>query len=160
MAPGIYQGVLGGNHDEWNMYLGRDYLKYFIDNRADFLSLDYRNAIINLKNNDKNIADLIFSHPNEKLDRHNIEAKVNSLCSSTSHKKRGYYFCFLGHSHESYLDMLNRVCAVPSFSMDRNQNGAWHIRIYYNEEEIDYMHLKPLVLDKVLKPISEIVYKK
>lgn len=155
-APGIYQFVLGGNHDERHLKLKKDFLLDFINAREDFITLGYQNAQLCLqaKKMEKPV-NLLLSHPSNQLEKRFLRGRINNL----SQKFNAIFdFSFFGHSHISYIDIQNRVCIIPSFSMDHVYNGATHIQFYINEN-LDYMRIKPLILERTLVPTSQIIYK-
>lgn len=160
--PNTNQLVLGGNHDVWNMYLGFDFLKYFIDNRLDFTSLGYEKATLILKKK-QDLFKILLSHTNHNLERNNLKERIENINNGLGIKQNRDLYVF-GHSHESYLDLENSVCVVPSLTVDKVCNGAWHIRIYLDNNTISY---KPLTITsktgeygRKLVPASDIIYKK
>lgn len=162
VIPNTNQLVLGGNHDVWNMYLGFDFLKYFIDNRMDFTSLGYEKATLILKKK-QDLFKMLLSHTNHNLERNNLKERIENINNSLGINQNRDMYVF-GHSHESYLDLETSVCVVPSLTVDKVCNGAWHIRINLNNNTISY---KPLIItsktgeyERKLVPATDIIYKK
>lgn len=155
-APGIYHFILGGNHDERHLQFKKDFLQDFIEAREDFITLGYENAKLCLQANGREeLVELLLSHPNNQLEKRHLREKTNNLSKAFNTE---FDFHFFGHSHASFIDIENRVCIIPSFSMDRIYHGATHIRFYINES-LDCMDIKPLILERRLMPTSQIIYK-
>lgn len=157
---GLHHLVLGGNHDIDNMYLGCDFLGTFISKRDDFISLGHENCTLELSRTDQSVTKLLLAHPRETIQKCAIANSIDSICNKMGVKENDYAFKFLGHHHSSFLDFEHATCIVPSLTIDRIKNGAWHVKIYFNEKGIDDIVFLPLVLDKELYPTSRILYRK
>lgn len=163
---GIYHALLGGNHDQFLLRYGFDPIKVLAENREEFISLGYNQAFVRFNNKNK----IGLHHPIQKhpgfLSSYNVNHNgiVDNLIEHYNEaglSRKDSYFDILGHFHLSTFDYYNSFCTVPSYSFDRATNGAWRIRIYFDEnKKIDYMILLPLTVGREVKEVSEIVYKK
>lgn len=170
----INHALLGGNHDNVTFPLGIDPIKKICDMREDFLYLGHNIGTVYLNkslifNQDKASNYMVVHHPNFRaepniLDDHNIEkinAYLNSIYGANGLSRGDQYVDIIGHFHKSSLDIANGICVVPSYFFDRVQNGAWHLKIFFNKENnIDHIVFIPLICTKRLTPTSEISYKK
>lgn len=160
-VPGIYQAVLGGNHDKWNTYFGFDFLNYFIDNRSDFVSLGNKKATLQINREEENLTNFMLVHVNQSLQENNLARRLGIYYSENKELRNNYMCSFLGHSHISYIDTSCGAFVVNSLSRGRKVNGAMHVRVYFSEEGVDYLSLKPIELGrKRVLANSEIIYRK
>lgn len=160
LIPSMYQGVLGGNHDKWNTYFGFDFLEYFIDNRDDFVSLGNKKASLGINREGNNLTNFMLVHVNQNLQENNLAHRLANYYSENRELRNKYICTFLGHSHITYIDTSCGAFAVNSLTRGRESNGAMHVRIYFSDDGVDYLSLKPLVLErKKLSTYSEIIYK-
>ena len=166
---GIYQFNLGGNHDELALLYGLDLLEQLQQNQSDLINLGYRHANIILGNTPKKYNCIGLHHPNYRIDDTIIENQKiisylenyyqNELQSSIT--RDNVYCDILGNFHKSKLDLLNGYCQAPSLTKDRAMNGAWHLKIYFdNNQNIETITFIPLVATNGLQPITEIPYQK
>lgn len=165
---GITHAVLGGNHDKGSLNLGIDLLSKLENGRDDFLSLGYDHCNVNIVGSSQNDFFGIH-HPSRRLldsiDDYNLGARklINHLdwhYPSEDERKKAYIDLF-GHFHVSRLDMLNQYCSVPSLFKDRESNGAWHMKIYFDEKNnIKHMVFIPLVVNHKITKVSEIGYQR
>lgn len=164
----ITHAVLGGNHDKGSLNLGIDLLSKLEDGRDDFLNLGYDHCNVNIVGSSQNDFFGIH-HPSRRLldsiDDYKLGARklINHLdwhYPSEEERKKAYIDLF-GHFHVSRLDMLNQYCSVPSLFKDRETNGAWHMKIYFDEHNnIKHMVFIPLVVNDKITKVSEIGYQR
>lgn len=170
---GIYHAILGGNHDKEMVNYGVDPIKLITDAREDFISLGYDHCVINLKQELLNLGGFVIHHPQKKIPDSLIESStlynastfvkyLDGYYSKSKNEKYDSYIDVIGHFHKSLFDAVNEFVVVPSITKDRQSNGAWHMKIYFDEEKnIKYMIFIPLVkLDKTIIPVTEVVYQK
>jgi len=138
----IYHAVLGGNHDKSISYLGQDYLTQFIDARQDFLALGFDWAKLILKESGDTQIKFLLAHPSTSVSK-----TTRNLYGETF---SDFDFSFLGHSHSYCLSQ--KYCKVASFSIDRIENGFLHVRLHFNENRLDNIKLKPVSLERKIKP--------
>ena len=76
--------------------------------------------------------------------------------------KNKTYFNMIGHLHRSKIDFNNNCCLVPSYNKDRIKNGAWHLKLSFNNDhEIENINFIPLIIEAdQLIPTSKINYQK
>lgn len=165
---GITHAILGGNHDKGSLNLGVDLLSKLESNRDDFISLGYDHCNVNIVGSSSN--DFFgLHHPSRRLldsiDDYKLGAKklISHLdwhYPNEEERKKAYIDLF-GHFHVSRLDMLNQYCSVPSLFKDRESNGAWHMKIYFDEKNnIKHMVFIPLAIDNKITQVSEIGYQR
>lgn len=147
--------VIGGNHDEYHLKLGKDLLAYFTSEREDFTLMGYQNTTLNIIQENNNIAHFLLRHPYKEVDKSHFEDQIKTFNRNANSIPD---FTFLGHSHCSYLDLSAKRCIVPSLTRDRICHGAWHICLHFEDNTIEDMHFIPLIFDKKFIPTSDIVY--
>lgn len=157
---GLHHLVLGGNHDVDNMYLGCDFLGRFVSKRDDFISLGHEDCTLCFNRNAEIKARFLLAHPRETIQKCFIANSIDSICRKMGVNESDYDFKFLGHHHSSFLDFERATCIVPSLTVDRIKNGAWHVKVYFTEKGIADIVFIPLVLDNELYPTSRILYRK
>lgn len=165
---GITHAILGGNHDKGSLNLGVDLLSKLESSRDDFISLGYDHCNVNIVGSSENDFFGIH-HPSRRLldsiDDYKLGAKklISHLdwhYPNEEERKKAYIDLF-GHFHVSRLDMLNQYCSVPSLFRDRENNGAWHMKIYFDEKNnIKHMVFIPLSIDNKITQVSEIGYQR
>ena len=155
--PHIHHLVLGGNHDEDHLKLGVDLLKHFTTERPDFSLMGYQTSMLNIFWQDHLLSRFLLSHPYKKIERIDIAKKINSILFTNQIRFKPD-FIFFGHHHASYLDMQNKVCIVPSLTLDRIYNGAWHVKVIFKDDYLNQLVFKPLILERKFIPTSEILY--
>ena len=160
--------VLGGNHDQAFLQYGIDPIEELCFDREDLISLGYSDAYLYFAG-----ADVIGLHhegvPRESavpdLYRSGKET-INNLRRSYDNARVAFaerYFDFLGHFHKSRLDITNAFGVVPSLCVDRNNDGAWHLKIELdNNGRINNIIIKNLIFNKNrdLRSINEIIYQR
>ncbi len=166
--PKMKNFILGGNHDYSFARYGIDPVEELAFTRDDLISLGYNDAFMFFGG-----ADIIGLH-HEGAPRESrtsdcisfVEQTDNNLRRSYENARLNYsekYFDFLGHFHSSRFNSNESFGIVPSLTVDRNNSGAWHVKIYLdNVGRIDYMIIKPLVFNKdnALKAAIEIPYQR
>ena len=165
--PGVTQFILGGNHDTDNLRFGVDFLQLYADERNDTINVGYENASLVYKNsNGEQVANFLLSHPNEHLNRNKLGTRVSNLLAN-SDTPDYVDMIFLGHHHESLLDPENRICSVPSLTIDNNKCGAWKVQIYIDNNGIERIAFYPLIykekdngLSRKLIPATAFFYSK
>lgn len=165
---GIYQALLGGNHDEELLKFGINPLEVLSQAREDFIDLGYAHRLITLGNSNNG---LMLHHPHQRFNEtglitnksnREIQDYLNNFYTSRKKLNRENVYCdILGHTHKSKLDVFNSYCTVPSYNNDRIKNGCWHLKIYFDQNKnIDYIIFIPMIYENKLVPTSEIVYQK
>ncbi len=167
-APGIYHAVLGGNHDRICNPYGIDAISALAAAREDFISLGYGHATITINGIHSLLTSFMIHHPtfkypdptpNEPLGNQPLANYLKSYYANFGIDREDSYLDIVGHGHLSYLDTLNGICNVPSLRFDRQNNGAWHLKIYFDEQtNIKYMVFKALNYHNRLIPTTEMVY--
>lgn len=165
---GVYHAVLGGNHDKDALKYGVDPIKKLTDAREDFIYLGYDRARISFNG----ACSIILHHPktkypepvnNEKYDTKEIIDYLNNYYYTQGINRDDVYIDIMGHFHKSGFDFINSVCIMPSYNYDRVNNGAVHMKVYFDENtKIKYLVFIPLIKkdDMILEPVTEIAYKK
>ena len=169
-APGLYQAILGGNHDKDALGYGFDAIKTLTDAREDFINLGYDHVTITFNGQLSLLHSFMLHHPSskfvdpvleEKFDNESLKQSLEDYYSNCKRSRNDSYLDIIGHFHRSGLDSLNAICNVPSLWHDRFNNGAWHMKVYFDElNNIKYIIFKPLVLNDKLVATTEIVYQK
>ena len=164
----VYQAVLGGNHDKKIFSYGLEPLGLLQKMREDIIPLGYDHCQVIVGGANSILG---LHHPQrrfpETIDEtgYNVASLVNYIstyCGNQKIARDANYVNFLGHLHRSMMDLDNSLVLVPSLLRDRYFNGAWHIKIYFDDKRnIDSMVFIPLILeqDKLLAT-SEIPYRK
>lgn len=165
---GIYQALLGGNHDEEVLKFGINPIEILSQSCEGFIDLGYAHRLITLGNPNNC---LMFHHPHQRFNENgiinnrsnkDIQDYLNNFYNGRKKINREHVYCdMLGHTHKSKLDFFNSYCTVPSYSKDRIKNGCWHLKIYFDQNQnIDYIIFIPIIYENNLIATSEIVYQK
>ncbi len=147
-SPTIFYGFLGGNHDEDFLRSGMDINTLLSEEHANFFSLGYYHAFLHMGSR-KNMIGL--HHPTCRIQVEDGEEVLNTYLKQVynSQNPRNTVMDFLGHNHRGYFSSQYGVALVPSLTRDRFENGAWHLKIYFNSGgEILDIHLIPLSLER------------
>lgn len=135
--PRIYYGLLGGNHDEDFLKLGIDPIEAFTATKENLISLGYRHSslILGKPNNE-----IIFHHPNRKklLLNNKVQHYFRSFSQAMNKSPKNVLFNFLGHCHQFQFCEDSSYCVVPSLSRDFVQNGALHVKVFFNQNGYAY----------------------
>lgn len=159
----IHHLIMGGNHDK--LILGADAIKTLCDERKDFIDLGYDHARLILGN------DVIYLHHiDAKFDEtiqkdcytnKNLLVALRRYYEKISQSRNKSYLDLLGHVHKSSLSLSDSYAVIPSLNIDRFCNGAWHLKIYFdNNKNISNIIFIPLVFNSKVQANTEIVYKK
>lgn len=169
-CPGIYHAIMGGNHDKDALRYGFDPLATLTNAREDYLHLGYDHVTITFNGERSLLTSFMVHHINNRFpdpvmqDEYSNEFLIQSLESYYSNldcSRDDSYIDVLGHFHKSGLDTINSICTAPSFRRDRFNNGAWHLKVYFDDKtNIKYMVFKPLELNGKLVATTEIAYQK
>lgn len=158
--------IIGGNHDRDRLIFGIDPIKYVCERRQDMINLGYDRATIKFHNSNKDCMTLhhVSLHKEDKdFNSYSIAIKdyLTEYYQNLGKETVDSYIDFFGHKHISRLDNTNYYCMVPSLTKDRNSNGAWHVKVYFDENKnIKYMIFIALSVDKEILPVTEMAYQK
>lgn len=170
-GTGVYQAILGGNHDRRVLKYGFDHIELIAREREDFINLGYKHATVTLNGSKSVLNSFDLHHPsgmsfdlglgNEGIDSDNILGYLNDLYGEIGRSRDDSFVDLFGHTHKSQYNFMDSYCFIPSFFEGKNRKGACHLRIYLDEEtQIKYMIFMPLsITDKFTKQ-TEIVYQK
>lgn len=170
-TPEIYHGIQGGNHEDVMLKHGMDPINQIATAREDFFNLGYKHSRIIFGKNKTTQNTIALHHPSIRFQEEIVDLTSKNLLTIEKYLEDYYrnkkeirqdiYLDIIGHVHKSKLDYPNSYCLVPSYRKNRGENGAWHLKIYFNKlKQIEYIILIPLVLQEKLIPTSEMVYKK
>lgn len=162
-VPGIYQGILAGNHDRIFNKLAISPIEKLTEQREDLFFLGYDTALVELSDAASNNT-LSLHHLRYRYEGAMNNRDVNNLIKSSLKGQEDLnkiYFSLLGHTHRSLGEFSHNFGFVPSYTKDRFQNGAWQLKVYYNSDRtIDYIIFTPLILTDKLYKAGEFVYKR
>ena len=170
-SDGIYQAILGGNHDKRVLKYGFDPIEMVAREREDYINLGYSHATVTLNGSKSVLNSFDLHHPNrmafnltlgnDGVDSENILTYLNEIYSGIGRNRDDSFVDLFGHTHKSQFNFMDSYCFIPSFFEGKSRKGACHLRIYLDEEtQIKYMVFMPLsVTDKFTKQ-TEIVYQK
>lgn len=168
--PNVYHAILGGNHDKDSLRYGFDAITSLTNAREDYLHLGYDHAAITFNGQRSMLTSFMVHHINgrfpepvmdEDFSNHSLVQSLESYYNNVNRSRNDTYFDALGHIHKSELDLLNSICTIPSLRFDRFNNGAWHLKVYFDEKtNIKYVVFKPLDLTDKLVPTTELIYQK
>jgi len=161
--------VLGGNHDKDSVIGGIDAIKVLSSERTDFIYLGYTHAKVTFNGHVSALNSLGIHHPNIRYPNpvgdfsystEKLQSTINSMFAVNG-EAWDTYLDVVGHIHKSGFDALKGICIVPSYTRDRVMDGAWHLKIYFDEKgNIMNMVLMPLVKKGGLVKITEMFYDK
>lgn len=162
----ISHAIMGGNHDADLFAYGIDPITMLANSREDIIDLGYDDAFLKFKN-----SDFIGLHhkgiPKEEKMGNAIEFgktianNLNFKYSQTTFNRDNSYLDLFGHFHKSRLDTQNKYGVVPSLTTDRNLDGAWHLRFFFDDNGlIDYIIIYQLNFNQGLKVSMEIPYQR
>ena len=162
----ISHAIMGGNHDADLFAYGIDPISMLANSREDIIDLGYDDAFLKFKN-----SDFIGLHhkgiPKEEKMGNAIEFgkivanNLNFKYSQTTFNRDNSYLDLFGHFHKSRLDVKNKYGVVPSLTTDRNLDGAWHLRFFFDDNGlIDYVIIYQLNFNQGLKVSMEIPYQR
>jgi len=170
-VPGIYHGILGGNHESNILKFGYDPIKLLTDEREDFLGLGYKHSTIDLKESNKLIGSFDIHHPDvfyfpidlsdDGIDMAKVENYLKTIYQKQGRNRDNSYIDLFGHVHRNQLNYPGSYCFIPRYFDGSNKKGANHLRIYFDDEkQIKYMVFMPLIGNSKLFKANEIVYQK
>ena len=167
---GVYHAILGGNHDKSILKYGFDPIGFLSSERSDIISLGYTHSTIVLQEFNNILATFDIHHYDsffpidlgiDGIESNEINTYLNSLYEKQNRNRKTSYIDLFGHTHKSQLNPVDSYYYVPSFFEDRINNGACHLRIYFDDKaNIKYMVFMPLNVDNKLVKNNEIVYKR
>lgn len=159
VSPQIFYGFLGGNHDKYLMRLGIDPVARFETFFPNFFSMGYSHCFLSFSNSKEMIA---FHHPDIRLpldsQSDNPWLYLKEYYQDSSIKRSKVFYDFLGHIHQYFPD--SDFCLVPSLIKDRFQNGAIHVKVFFQKGRISKVLLVPLEFNRKLIATKEKIYKK
>lgn len=170
-CDGIYQAILGGNHDEKILRYGFDPIDMLTHEREDFINLGYRHCTITLNGSKSVCNSFDLHHPSgmffdlslgdDGVASENILGYLNQLYEGIGRNRNDSFVDLFGHTHKSQYNFMDSYCFIPAFFEGKNKRGACHLKIYLDEDtQIKYMVFMPLSInDKFIKQ-NEIVYQK
>ena len=161
----IVHFVLGGNHDRNVSALGIDPIETLASRRNDFVNLGYSHGTIGISGN-KNNELIGLHHPKGwvvgsvddfDLGTDQINKYLQQYCPGADNN----YIDLFGHLHASRIDTINGYGTVPSLFYDKERSGAWHVKIYLDQNKnIKYMVFIQLLAEKRLDKVSEVGYQR
>lgn len=168
---GIKHYILGGNHDLDYASMGIDPISYLSNESMGIQTLGYENAILRFSNSSKNGEYIGLHHcgvpRDEKVNNNHVESAALTVeYLKKYYEKRNFsysenYFDIFGHTHRGKLDVINGYGIVPSFDRDRYNDGAWHVKVFFNNDnKIEYLLIYPITFNRGLEVTMELPYKK
>lgn len=163
----IYQAILGANHERLLLNFGIDPLAILSRSREDLIHLGYDHCRIEYKNSKRLV---VLHHPKTRIpesmseEGYNVSYLLSYLNDYYLREKLSRddtYIDFIAHFHKSMADLENSFVVIPSLIKDRVFNGAWRVKVYFNNNDIENMVFIPLILmqDK-LSAVCELPYRK
>lgn len=147
----IVHALLGGNHDQSLLNYGIDFIGSLSEARTDFVSLGYEHAAVKFSSK----ANIMLHHMNIKrsdsisddtFEMGELINKIKAYYKKKDINRNDYYIDLLGHFHKSSLDLVNGIGTVPSLFKNREFDGAWHLKIYFNtDKSIKHIVIIPLI---------------
>lgn len=161
----IVHFVLGGNHDRNATAFGLDSIEELASRRKDIVSLGYSHSTLGINGN-KNNELIGLHHPNgwvvDTIDDFDLGAsRINNYLESSCNGLDRNYIDLFGHFHASRLDTVNGFASLPSLFYDKERSGAWHVKVYLDENKnIKHIVFIQLLAEKELYKVSEVGYQK
>lgn len=161
----IVHFVLGGNHDRSATAFGFDSIEELANRRDDIVSLGYAHSTIGINGN-KNNECIGVHHPTgwvvDTIDDFDLGAsRINHYLESSCNGLDRNYVDIFGHFHASRLDTVNGFASIPSLFYDKERSGAWHVKVYLDENKnIKHIVFIQLLAEKNLYKVSEVGYQK
>ena len=161
----IVHFVLGGNHDRNATAFGLDSIEELANRRKDIVSLGYSHSTLGINGN-KNNELIGLHHPNgwvvDTIDDFDLGAsRINNYLESSCNGLDRNYIDLFGHFHASRLDTVNGFASLPSLFYDKERSGAWHVKVYLDENKnIKHIVFIQLLAEKELYKVSEVGYQK
>ncbi len=167
----ITQAIMGGNHDLTYLENGVNLIQSLAEKREDFIDLGYKHAFIHFGNDKGTYHSVALHHPNLKCESHieddfyhtqELFDLVGDYDSYEGRSADDFYVDLLGHFHRMSIDTVNGICSLPSLFKDRVQNGACHLKIYFDKEQriTNIVFIPLILLSEQLIAVNEINYQK
>ena len=160
----IHHYLLGGNHDKRLLNYGIDPLKVLESRRSDIHSLGYDDAIISFKNDAIALHHMNKRLPenlNHEFDSEEFKKVFNEYIISNGLNHGNVLFDLFGHFHKSYINIEDNYAFVPSLFNDRIQNGALHLKFYFdNSGIIESINIISLIRDANVHRVDSKVLEK
>lgn len=159
---GIYHAILGGNHDKNIVQYGFDPLEVLSSAREDFINLGYIHSTIELRGTNKIYGRLDVHHPDTFTlpmdltdDIEEMNHYLNDIYDRQNRSRDDSYIDVFGHTHINRFNYPEGYYYLGPF-----KNGACHLRINFNDKEIENMVFMPLSATNKLVKNNEIIYQK
>ncbi len=163
--PNVVNLILGGNHDKTLLELGLDPIKILCNQRSDYINLGYDHKKVKIGSGTLFLHHFFKKFSNNFIKKYgNYDNEIISLINKYYQKQNlnrdNVYIDIFGHYHISKLSLTDSYITVPSLNKDIYQNGAWRLKIYFNNHNISDIILVPLLVNDKLLESTEINYKK
>lgn len=159
---GIYHAILGGNHDKNIVQYGFEPLELLSSSREDFINLGYIHSTVELKGTNKTFGRFDIHHPdtftlpmNLTDDIEEMNNYLDDIYNKQNRTREDSYIDIFGHTHINRFNYLESYYYIGAY-----RNGACHLRINFNESEIENMIFMPLSATNKLVKNNEIIYQK
>ncbi len=170
-SKGIYHAIMGGNHDQDFLNFGFNPIERLTNARDDFIYLGFNHCTIAFNGFDTMYSQFMLHHPTGRFEdpidlpdysNGKFLKTLDEYYKSIGHTRDDSYIDLIAHFHRSSLDALSSLCILPSFRKDRFNNGAWHLKIYFDKmHNIKYMIFIPVIINNMkLISTTEISYQK
>lgn len=161
----IHQAILGGNHDCKILDYGVDPIDVLASSRRDIINLGYEHANVAIGENSFMLHHINKRFPEaingKRYDNSEFIEAINEYYNNSPFEKDNTYVDLFGHFHKSILNEEDGYALVPSLTCDRIQNGAWHLKVYFNElGKIENIIFIPVIYENKFIPVNETVYTK
>lgn len=167
--PGMYHGILGGNHESNILKYGYDPIKFLADEREEFFSLGYKHSTITLKESENILGSFDIHHPytfnfqvdldDNLINIEDLQKYLKSIYKKQGRSRDDSYIDLFGHVHRSQMNFAGSYCFIPKYFDGNNKKGAIHLRIYY-KDKFKYMVFIPLLGNNKLFKANEVIYQK
>ena len=146
----IDHAILGGNHCEKLAECGINPIAILERTREDVIDLGYKRAFLSLgKAGSRERDKIALLHPNCRKNVSNDDTRSSKFTQKFNPKeytRRNCYLSCMGHTHIGKFYDENGLYLIPSLTRDREQNGAVHMRVYFDiKGKIKSIVLLPLV---------------
>ena len=86
---------------------------------------------------------------------------LNGVYNKQGRSRDDSYIDIIGHTHKSQFNFPNSYCYIPAFFEGKSKKGAWHLKIYFDENtDIECMAFMPLNITTKLVKNNELIYQK
>lgn len=166
-ADGVYQAILGGNHDRNIVKYGFNPIGLLAEEREDIIDLGYTHSTILLNGKKRTLGKFDVHHPdvffpvdlddNNGVDMTSVTNYLYGVYGKQGRRRSDSYIDILGHTHRNQFNCPGSYCFIPEYFED----GACHLRVYFDDDtKINYMVFMPLEGARKLIKRNEIVYQK